>query len=89
MTHCEQERSWRMAEAMGDQDVHRDANALLTLDETAAFLRISKATASKLTRGKIRGCTPLPSIRLGRRVLVRREDLFLWLSTSTSGTVLR
>ncbi len=55
-------------------------HALLTLNETAALLRCSKAHASKLMRGKIRGLKPLPSIHLGRRVLVRREDLFHWIS---------
>lgn len=64
-------------------------HSLLTLDETAALLRCSKAHASKLTRGKIRGVKPLPAIRLGRRVLVRREDLLQWLSHNTSGSVVR
>lgn len=62
---------------------------LLTLAETAAVLRVSKATASKLARGKIRGIKPLPAIHLGRRVLVRREELFLWLSQNSSGSVVR
>lgn len=66
-----------------------DASPLLTLDETAALLRYSKAHASKLTRGKIHGVKPLPAIRLGRRVLVRREDLLQWLSHHASGTVVR
>lgn len=63
------------------------APALLTLDEVATELRISKAHASKLTRGIVRGTKPLPVIRLGRRVLVRREDLFLWISDQCSGSV--
>jgi excisionase family DNA binding protein len=63
--------------------------AILTLDEVARVLRCSKAHASKLTRGKVHGISPLPTIRLGRRVLVRRDALFQWLSASTSGSVLR
>ena len=61
--------------------------SLLTLDETATFLRCSKAHASKLARGRIRGVKPLPVIRLGRRVLVRRDALFHWLSDSGQRTV--
>lgn len=62
---------------------------LLTMAETAGLLRCSKATISKLTRGKVRGVAPLPAIRVGRRVLVRREDLFLWLSRAVPGSVVR
>jgi hypothetical protein len=47
--------------------------AVLTLDETAAFLRCSKAAVSNLARGKVRGVQPLPVVRLGRRVIVRRD----------------
>ena len=61
--------------------------SLLTLDETATFLRCSKAHASKLARGRIRGVKPLPVIRLGRRVLVRRDALFLWITERGSGSV--
>jgi excisionase family DNA binding protein len=62
---------------------------LLTLAETAQLLRCSKAHLSKLARGKIRGLRPLPVIRLGRRVLVRREDLMQWLCETSSGSVVR
>ena len=64
-------------------------STLLTLDETAALLRCSKAHASKLLRGRVRGLKTLPVVRLGRRVLVRREDLFLWLSQASSSSVVR
>ena len=62
---------------------------VLTLDETATFLRCSKATASKLARGKIRGVTPLPVVRLGRRVLVQKTSLLDWLSHHNQSTVVR
>ena len=58
---------------------------ILTLDEAASLLRISKAHASKLARGLVRGTKAFPVIRLGRRVLVRRDALFQWLSDRTSG----
>lgn len=63
------------------------APSLLTLDEVAHELRVSKAHASKLARGLVRGTKPLPVIRLGRRVLVRRDDLFQWISAQSSGSV--
>jgi excisionase family DNA binding protein len=59
--------------------------ALLTLAETAALLRCSKAHASKLARGKIPGVAPLPTIRLGRRVLIRHDQLLQWLSARPLG----
>ena len=55
----------------------------------ALILRLSKATVSKLANGKVRGVKPLPVVRLGRRVLVRKEALFGWLSTNSSTTVVR
>src|SRR6476659_6178884 len=48
---------------------------LLTVDETASLLRTTKkAIYTMVERGQIPGVT-----RLGRRVLVRSEDLLRWL----------
>jgi len=58
---------------------------VLTLGETARFLRVSKATASNLARGKVRGVKALPVVRVGRRVIVRRESLLDWLSREDIG----
>lgn len=55
-----------------------DLAPVLTLNEVATLLRLSKAHVSKLARGRVRGVKPLPVIRLGRRVLVRREALTDW-----------
>jgi excisionase family DNA binding protein len=66
-----------------------DLPAVLTLDETARFLRCSRATASNLARGRIKGVKPLPVVRLGRRVLVRRDALLDWLSVQNQGSVVR
>jgi hypothetical protein len=60
---------------------------VLTLHETATFLRCSKAHASKLAKGHVRGVTPLPVIRLGRRVLVQKTVLLDWLSHQVQGSV--
>ena len=62
---------------------------MLTLDELAIVLRCSKAHASKITRGTVNGVLPLPVVRLGRRVIIRRDALFHWLSTQGSGSVVR
>jgi hypothetical protein len=29
--------------------------------------------------GRVRGCAPIPALRLGRRTLVRRESLLSWI----------
>ena len=48
---------------------------LLTLREAAAELRVSKTMVLRLLAGEITNMPALPSIRLGRRVLIRRESL--------------
>jgi excisionase family DNA binding protein len=62
-------------------------NDLLTLNEVAAVLRVSKAHASKLARGHVHGIAPLPVLRLGRRVIIRRDDLFQWIAKNIPGSV--
>jgi len=48
---------------------------LLTVDETATLLRTSrKAVYAMAERGQLPGVT-----RIGRRLLVRRDDLLSWL----------
>ncbi len=61
--------------------------SVLTLTETARFLRCSKAHASKLARGQVRGVPILPVVRLGRRILVQKTVLFDWLSRTLQGSV--
>ena len=64
---------------------------VLTLEEVAEELRVSKAHTAKLAAGKVSGVPPLPAIRLGRRVLVRRSSLERWKIDSearTSGAIL-
>jgi excisionase family DNA binding protein len=52
---------------------------LLTVREVAALLHCSKAHVSNVVAGKVRGCDPLPALRLGRRTLIRRESLREWI----------
>jgi excisionase family DNA binding protein len=58
---------------------------LLTLNEVARELRCSKAHVSKATEGRVRHASPLPTVRLGRRKLVRREALEAWIEENESG----
>ncbi len=55
-----------------------DRDETLTLAGVAVDLHCSKAHVSNLIRGRVAGVTPLPAIRLGRRVLVRRRTLDDW-----------
>ena len=50
---------------------------MLTIDEAAAVLRVSRTTAYKLAdlHRRAKGATGLPHVRLGTRLLVRRVDL--------------
>jgi hypothetical protein len=53
---------------------------LLTVAEVAAALHCSKTHVSNVLAGKVRGCKPIPSVRLGRRTLVRRGSLLRWIA---------
>ncbi len=52
---------------------------LLTLADAAKLLHSSKAHMSNVIAGRVRGCLPLPAVRLGRRTLVRHESLAAWI----------
>jgi excisionase family DNA binding protein len=51
----------------------------LSLTEVASILHCSKAHVSNAVAGRVRGCQPIPAIRLGRRTLIRRESLLCWI----------
>jgi excisionase family DNA binding protein len=53
---------------------------LLTLFEVASLLHCSKAHVSNVIAGRVQGCSPIPAVRLGRRMLVRRETLAAWVA---------
>jgi len=52
---------------------------LLTLTEASKILRCSKAHLSNVLNGKVARLPPLPHLSLGRRTLIRRAVLQLWL----------
>ncbi len=53
---------------------------LLTLDDVAGLLHCSKAHVSKAVNGRLLGCSPIPTVALGRRRLVRRQTLLDWIT---------
>ena len=53
--------------------------AILSVTDVAKLLGCSKAHVCKAIHGQIRGVTPLPAISMGRRKLVRRGSLEMWL----------
>jgi excisionase family DNA binding protein len=53
---------------------------LLTLSEVAQVLHCSKAHVSNVVAGRVRGCSPIPAVRLGRRRLVCRSSLEAWIA---------
>jgi excisionase family DNA binding protein len=55
---------------------------VLTVPEVARELRCSKAHAHNLINGKVRGAKPLPSVKIGRRCLVRRSTLLEWIKAN-------
>lgn len=52
---------------------------VLNLAEAAALVRCSRAHLCNIVHGKIPGIPLLPTVRIGRRVLFRRESLEQWL----------
>jgi uncharacterized protein (UPF0262 family) len=57
---------------------------VLSVTDVAKLLRCSKAHVCKAIHGQIRGVTPLPAISMGRRKLVRRGSLEIWLAENDS-----
>jgi excisionase family DNA binding protein len=55
---------------------------LLTVKEVAHLLHCSKAHICNLVAGRVHGCAPIPALRLGRRMLVRRQALAVWIEHS-------
>jgi excisionase family DNA binding protein len=55
---------------------------VMTVPEVAEALRVSKAHVHNLINRHVRGAKPLPSVRIGRRRLVRRSSLDEWIKAS-------
>jgi excisionase family DNA binding protein len=61
------------------ETVHLTHSGVLTLREAAEVLRCSKAHLSNIVNGKVSGLPALPVLRIGRRLLIRRDALDRWL----------
>jgi len=59
---------------------------LLSLEELCQWLRISRSTAYGLTRSRqrIRNGTTIPFLKLGKRLIFRRESVEQWLQLQES-----
>ena len=57
---------------------------ILTLGEAARVIRCSKAHLLNIIHGRVANVPPFPSLRVGRRLLVRRESLERWLAAVES-----
>lgn len=52
--------------------------------DVCAYISVSKATLSRLVRGKVPGRTPLPHVRIGRVLRFRRAAVERWLVENES-----
>jgi excisionase family DNA binding protein len=60
----------------------QEPSTVMTLQQAAAYLRISKAHLSNVIGGKVPGVRPMRSVRIGRRILIRQEWMDQWLEKS-------
>jgi len=63
-----------------------ERSQVLTLAQTAVYLRISKAHLSNVIAGKVPGVPPLRHVRAGRRILIKREWADQWLEAAAEGS---
>jgi excisionase family DNA binding protein len=68
-------------------DSEAPARPVITVAEAAELLRFSKAHLLNVLNGRVRNVPALPHIRIGTRILIRRESLDRWLAgvESSSG----
>jgi excisionase family DNA binding protein len=57
-----------------------DGDEILTMDEAAAYLRISRKHLGNILKGRIKGVPPLKYVPAGRRNLIRRSTLRDWVA---------
>jgi len=55
---------------------------VMSLNQAAAYLQVSKAHLSNVINGKVPGVKPVRFFRLGRRVLIKREWIDEWLEVA-------
>ena len=57
---------------------------VLTIAEAARATRCSKTHMQNVLQGRVTNVPPLPCIRVGRRVLIRRQSLERWMDDAES-----
>lgn len=57
---------------------------VMTLEQVATHLQVSKAHVSNLINGKVKGVSALRSVRIGRRILIKREWIDSWLESAAA-----
>jgi excisionase family DNA binding protein len=55
---------------------------IMTLQQAAAYLQISKAHLSNVINGKVPEVPPLRCFRVGRRILIKREWVDEWMESA-------
>jgi hypothetical protein len=58
---------------------------VLTVADVARVLRCSKAHVCKIINGQVKGASPIPTLAVGRRKIVLRQSLLLWMSANEQG----
>ena len=74
--------------SLNDSHVIPPDHGILTVIEVARELRCSKSHVHHLIEGSVRGTPPLPSLRLGRRRVVRKASLEEWIKANEHGAML-
>ena len=65
-----------------------DFPEVFTVAEVAVRLRCSKAHVCNAINGRVKGVTPLPAVRMGRRKLIRATALANWLAENDPSDVM-
>lgn len=60
----------------------KEQTPVMTLQQAADYLQVSKAHLSNVINGKVPGVRPPRVFRAGRRILIRREWLDRWMEQS-------
>jgi excisionase family DNA binding protein len=55
---------------------------VMTLQQVAAYLQISKAHLCNVVKGKVPGVPPLHYFRVGRRILFKRQWVDEWMEST-------
>ena len=63
-------------------NARKERSCVLSLQQAAEYLQVSKAHLSNVINGKVPGVKPVRFFRMGRRVLIKREWIDEWLEVA-------